>query len=151
MSESATFDPVTGTCTPDTPAADSGKLQDIPYCDPVTGSCTPGAGPESAQQPAATDDRVPIDRHFGVSTENVGVEYLLADAVLAGIDHFGLRHGGGDSADVFLFDGVTEYDSRWHSFWGWSTESALRCRRRGKAPFSDLRICKTIKSQSPSR
>ena len=112
-------DPVTGTCTPDTPAADSGKLQDIPYCDPVTGSCTPGAGPESAQQPAATDEEDGEADDAEASSQEViyigdpmcswcwgmepGLRTLHKAAAEAGLPYTilvgGLRPGGGEAWD----------------------------------------------------
>lgn len=48
-------DPVTGQCTPDTPADAGQKLDEIPYCDPVTGVCTPAAAAGTGQQPSAAD------------------------------------------------------------------------------------------------
>ena len=48
-------DPVTGQCTPDTPADAGQKLDEIPYCDPVTGVCTPAAAVGTDQQPSAAD------------------------------------------------------------------------------------------------
>ena len=62
-------------------------------------------------QPALAHDAVPIDRRLGVSAEDVGGKKLFGDALLAGVDDFGLRHSGGDLLDVSWLDGVTEDDS----------------------------------------
>ncbi len=70
-----------------------------------------GGGRLDPPQPAAADHAVPIDRDLGVPAEDVGVEKLLGDPLLAGIDHLGPRHGGGDLGDVFRFDGVAKDDA----------------------------------------
>ncbi len=66
-------------------------------------------------QPAVAHDAVPIDRHFGVSAEDVGRKKLLGNSLLAGVDDLGLGHGGGDLFDVFWFDRVAKDDSHRHN------------------------------------
>jgi hypothetical protein len=46
-----------------------------------------------------------------MTAENVGVKYLRANTLLAGVDHLGLRGGAGDLFDVPGFDRIAEDDA----------------------------------------
>ena len=61
-------------------------------------------------QPSLADDAVPIDRHFGVTAEDVGREDFRGDLLLGGIDDLGLRHDGGDLLQVTGLGDVAEND-----------------------------------------
>ena len=70
-----------------------------------------GGGGLDPLQPALADDAVPIDGHLGMAAEDVGREEFLGDALLAGVDDFGLRHGGGDLARCLGSTGIAEDDA----------------------------------------
>ena len=70
-----------------------------------------GGGRLNPAEPAQPHDIVPGDGHLGVAAENVGRRQFLGDAFLAGVDHVGVRGGGGDLIDVPRFDRVTKDDA----------------------------------------
>ena len=59
-------------------------------------------------QPAPPYHLGPIDGHLGVSAENIRSQDFAGDALLPGIDEFGIGRGGGDLRQVTLLDRVAE-------------------------------------------
>ena len=80
-----------------------------------------GRGLNPTQAPLAHYP-IPIHRHFGVPTEDIGVEKLLGNPLLPGIDNLSIRSHGRDLLDVSHFDWIAQYDSHgqmasWRGSW----------------------------------
>ena len=86
---------------------------------------------------SGSDDTVPIDGNFCMSTENICVEELLGDSFLARINNFRIRGSRSSNlVDVFGFDGVAENDAhRWGSIYNGGGRKRRNCRRLKKRPF----------------
>ncbi len=84
-------------------------------------------------QTSAGDDAIPINRHLGMTAEEIGVEQFAGDMFLAGVDNRGVWGDRLDLSNVPRLDGVAKDDthgvavSRWSLVVGQQVSSEPGC------------------------
>ena len=80
----------------------------------------PGRRRLNPLQPAAADDRVPIDRHLGMAAKDIGLGQFPRDVLLPGVDDFGPRRGRLNLCDVFRLDRIAKNDAHGRIAGAWA-------------------------------